>query len=84
MNKTKHFIIRQHQRGISDSLLKIIEENGEYLNAPGGATKIHLGSREYQNIVHETKRFLQTLDKAKGGTVIIYENDVLTVYKQFD
>jgi hypothetical protein len=81
MNKTKHLIKRQCQRGISDYLLKIIEENGKYLNAPGGATKIHLGNREYQNIVHETKKFLQILDKAKGGTIIIRDSDMLTVYK---
>ncbi len=81
MNKTKHLIRRQQQRGFSDYLLKIIEENGQYLNAPGGATKIRLGNREYQNIVHETKRFLRVLDKAKGGTIIIHDTDMLTVYK---
>jgi hypothetical protein len=72
---------RQRQRGISDYLLDIIEENGKYLRAPGGAIKIQLGNREYQNIVHETKRFLQVLDKAKGGTIIIQDSDMLTVYK---
>lgn len=81
MKKTKHLIKRQQQRGISDYLLKIIEENGKYLNAPGGAMKIQLGKREYQNIIHETKRFLQVLDKAKGGTIIIHDSDMLTVYK---
>jgi hypothetical protein len=81
MNKTKHLVKRQCQRGISDYLLDIIEDNGKYLRAPGGAIKIHLGNREYQNIVHETKRFLQILDKAKGGTIIVQGNDMLTVYK---
>lgn len=81
MNKTKHFVKRQSQRGVSDYLLNIIEEKGKYLRAPGGAFKICLGNREYQNIVHETKRFLQILDKAKGGTIIIEGNDMLTVYK---
>jgi len=56
MNETKH-LIKKQQRGIPNYLLKVIEENGEYLNAPGGAIKIHLGNREYQNIVHETKHF---------------------------
>lgn len=81
MNKTKHSLKRQCQRGISDYLLDIIEKNGKYLRAPGGAIKIHLGNREYQNIVHETKRFLQVLDKAKGGTIIFHDSDMLTVYK---
>jgi hypothetical protein len=81
MNKTKHLVKRQCQRGISDYLLDIIEKNGKYLRAPGGAIKIYLGTREYQNIVHETKRFLQALDKAKGGTIIICDSAMLTVYK---
>lgn len=81
MNKTRHLIKRQSQRGISDYLLAIIEENGRYERAPGGATKIYLGNREYQNLVNETKRFLQILDKAKGGTIIFHNQDMLTVYK---
>jgi hypothetical protein len=81
MNKTKHLIKRQQQRGISDELLSIIENNGKRENAPGGAIKIHFGNREYQNTVHEIKRFLQVLDKAKGGTIIIHGHDMLTVYK---
>ena len=81
MNKTKHLIKRQRQRGVSDYLLDIIEKNGRYLRAPGGAIKIFLGNREYQNVVHEIKRFLQVLDKAKGGTIIIHDSDMLTVYK---
>ena len=81
MYKTKHLIKRQRQRGISDYLLNIIEENGKYENAPCGAVKVRLGNREYQNIVQETKRFLQVLDKAKGGTIIIRDSDMLTAYK---
>jgi hypothetical protein len=81
MNKTKHLIKRQQQRGIPNYFLKVIEENGEYLNAPGGAIKIHLGNREYQNIIHETKKFLQMLDKVKGGTIIFKNQDILTIYK---
>jgi len=46
MNKTKHLIKRQQQRGIPDYLLNIIEYKGRYLKAPGGATKIYFGDRE--------------------------------------
>jgi hypothetical protein len=81
MNKTNHLVKRQCQRGIPNDLLDIIEKNGRYLRAPGGAIKIHLGNREYQNIVHETKRFLQVLDKARGGTIIVHDSAMLTVYK---
>ena len=82
MNKTDHFIKRQCQRAISDDLLKIVEENGTYSNAPGGAIKIHLGKRECQNIICETKRFLKIIEKAKGCTIIVRDNDMLTAYKQ--
>ncbi len=51
------------------------------MKAPGGATKIYFGDREYQEIVQETKHFLQMLDKARGGTIIIHDTDMLTVYK---
>jgi hypothetical protein len=81
MNKTKHLIKRQQQRGNPDYLLNIIEYKGRYLKAPGGATKIYFGKREYQEIVQETKHFLQMLDKAKGGTIIVRDNGMLTVYK---
>jgi len=81
MNKTRHFTKRQCQRGFPDYLVNIIEENGAYLRAPSGAIKIKLGNREYQNIVHELKHFMQILDRAKGGTVILHDNDMLTVYK---
>jgi hypothetical protein len=73
--------MRQSQRGISDYLINVIEENGEYFNAPGGAIKIRFGKREYQNAVQELKRIQQILDKAKGGTIIIHDSDMLTVYK---
>jgi hypothetical protein len=82
MNKTDHFIKRQHQRAISDDLLKIVEEYGTYSNAKGGAIEIHLGNREYQNIVNKTKRFLHTLDRARGSTIIVCGNEMLTVYKK--
>lgn len=80
MKKSKHFMKRQQQRGISDCLLNIIEENGKYLRAPGGATKIKLGNREYQDLVHKIKHFLQILDRAKGRTIIVDGQDMLTVY----
>jgi hypothetical protein len=51
------------------------------MEIPGGAIKILFRNREYQNIVRETKRFLQMLEKAKGGTVIFRNQHILTVYK---
>jgi hypothetical protein len=82
MNKTKHAMLRQSQRGISDAILSIIQKHGKYENAPGGAIKIFFGNREYQAAATEMKKYLQDLEKAKGGTLIIVDNDLCTVYKQ--
>ena len=81
MKMTDHAKVRQKQRGMSGMVLNIIEQNGRCEKAAGGAIKIYLGNREYQNIVHELKTTLQILDKAKGGTLIINEDRIATVYK---
>jgi len=81
MDLTKHAEKRKRQRGFSDLILNIIEQNGRSLPCPGGATKIILGNREYQAIVQQLKGFLQALDKAKGGTLIKIDNRILTMYK---
>ena len=81
MKMTDHAKVRQNQRGMSNLVLDIIEQYGRYEKAAGGAIKIYLGNREYQNIVHELKSTLQILDKAKGGTLIINEDRIATVYK---
>lgn len=81
MKMTSHAKIRQKQRGMSCMILNVIEQNGRYKKAVGGAIKIYLGNREYQNIIHEIKSFLQILDKARGGTLIINEDRIVSVYK---
>ena len=65
-----------------DAILQIIEENGVYERAPGGAVKIFFGKREHRMVVERLKRFIQLADKAKGGTIILDNNKVLTVYKR--
>ena len=83
MKLTKHARIRQRQRGIPELCLNIIQEHGRCERAPGGATKVSFGKREYQRTVEQLKRVIQMLDKAKGGTIIIADDgDVLTVYKK--
>lgn len=81
MKMTDHAKVRQNQRGMSNLVIDIIEQYGRCEKAAGGAIKIYFGNREYQNIVHEIKQFLQKLDKAKGGTIIVHDQDILTVYK---
>lgn len=81
MNTTNHAKIRQQQRGISNEALDIIERNGRCEKAPGGALKIFFGLKEYQKTIKDLKRTIQMLDKVKGGTIIINEDQIVTVYK---
>jgi hypothetical protein len=55
--------------------------NGVRKKAPGGATRVFLGKKEYQKTVGELKQAIQLLDKVKGGNIIICEDRILTVYK---
>jgi hypothetical protein len=54
---------------------------GRQIKAPGGATKIFFGNKEYQGAISEFKTAIQLLDKAKGGNLIIKDNQILTAYK---
>ena len=80
MKLTEHARKRARQRGFSKISLNIIRECGRTERAPGGAVRIFFGKKEYQKALIEFKRAIQTLDKAKGGTIIVEDDDVLTVY----
>ena len=82
MELTRHAGKRTRQRGFSKLALDIIKQYGNCENAPGGATKVFLGKREHQDVVSELKKAIQALDKAKGGTLIVEGDDILTVYKR--
>ncbi len=81
MNLTKHAQKRMRQRGFSGFGIAIIEKHGRYCPAPGGATKIVFGRKEYQSAVSELKQLIQLLDHVKGGTIITKEDIALTLYK---
>ena len=78
---TDHAKVRQKQRGISNMALNIIEQNGRCEKAPGGALKIFFGFKEYQRTIEDLKKTIQLLDKVKGGTLIINEDKIVTVYR---
>ena len=81
MKLTKHAEKRARQRGFSDLSLDIIRGCGRAEKAPGGAIRMFFGNKEYQHAVSEFKRAIQLLDKAKGGTIILENEDVLTIYR---
>ncbi len=79
---TNHANIRSQQRGFTPFIIETILECGELADAPGGVIKIHLGNKEYQQAISQCKRFIQLLDKAKGGSLIVDGDQVITLYKQ--
>jgi hypothetical protein len=81
MNMTKHATTRSQQRSITNDVLNVIQQFGRMDYAPGGAIKISLGKKEYATAVYEIKKFMKLLDRAKGGTMIIAGDNVVTVYK---
>ena len=81
MKLTNHANKRVQQRGFSKQVIDIILNKGRGQFAPGGATKIFIGKKEYQAVVTELKRAIQIMDKAKDATLIINEGRILTVYK---
>lgn len=81
MNMTDHAKVRQSQRGISNIALNIIEQNGKCEKAPGGALKIFFGRKEYHKTIEDLKKTIQLLDKVRGGTLIINDDKIVTVYR---
>lgn len=83
METTNHANVRMQQRGFSKFVIDMILQFGTQLPAPGGATKLRLGKREYQQAVSEFKKAIQLLDRAKGGEMILSGSDkkIITVYK---
>lgn len=79
---TNHAQRRKRQRGFNDFTLGIVERYGRHELAPGGAIKITLFRREYQQLVTDLKGAIQALDKAKNATMILNGNMVLTLYNR--
>jgi len=82
MNMTKHAESRCKQRGINKDALAIIENFGRAAYAPGGALKIHFGNKEFSKAIRELKNLMKRLERARGGTLIIVDDRVLTTYKK--
>ena len=81
MRLTEHAKIRKQQRGFTNLSIEIIQNFGRIEKAPGGAIKVFFGRKEYQQASREFKRAIQMLDKSKGGTLIIDEDNLITLYK---
>jgi hypothetical protein len=63
---TAHAKKRMRQRGFSGHAIDMIVNYGRYEPAPGGALKIFLGNKNYQELVSMLKRDVQLLDRSVG------------------
>jgi len=81
MNISMHARMRIHQRGLPADAIETILEFGRKECAPGGATKLIFGPKEYQKAIQLLKMQLQNLDKAKNTTFIMDNDNLITVYK---
>lgn len=81
MKHSKHSEDRMRQRGFTTFSIDMIMRYGRIENAPGGVTKVYFGNKEYQKAVGEFKNVIQKLEKAKGGSLIVDGNRIITVYK---
>jgi hypothetical protein len=81
MKFTRHAEARLKQRGWNKQMVDIVMSCGRAEHAPGGVTRIFLGKKEVQDIFQEIKGLLQIVNRAKGGTLILKDNNIITAYK---
>ena len=79
---SKHAQKRSQQRALPRHILEKIIDLGCLSDAPGGATEIFLGNKICADLITELKRMIKTIERAKGGTVIICNDTIITAYKQ--
>jgi hypothetical protein len=81
MKMTSHAIARGQQRGIMNDVLQVAYRLGKITNAPGGALIIFFGNKEYNRAIKELKKQIKILERAKGLTLIISDDTLVTTYK---
>ena len=82
MKLTRHAECRFQQRGFSNLILEIILQNGRSINAPGGATNLYFGKKESQKVITELKKVIKLIERAKNRSLIIHDEEIITVYNQ--
>lgn len=80
MQFTQHAATRKIQRNFSDEAIEIILHHGRMSYAPGGVLKIFFGKKESTEAIKDLKKTIQLLEKTSGGSLIISEDRVITVY----
>jgi len=82
MKMSKHAKKRCQQRSLPQETLEIVMRHGRMSHAPAGVCKFFFGNKEYSQAISDLKRVMKTLERARGGTIIMGTDQVVTVYKQ--
>ncbi|SDP23045.1 hypothetical protein [Desulforhopalus singaporensis] len=82
MKMTKHATERSQQRSLPLEALEVVMRHGRVSYASGGVEKLFFGNKECADAITELKKVIKTLERAKGGTIILNNENIITVYKQ--
>ena len=82
MKMSKHAEKRCQQRALPPDVLDIVMKHGRMSHAPAGVCKLFFGNKEYSHAISDLKKMMKRLERAKGGTIIIGTDQIVTAYKQ--
>jgi len=82
MKMSKHAERRCQQRALPPDVLDIVMKHGRVSYAPGDVCKLFFGNKEYSHAISDLKKMMKRLERAKGGTIILGKEQIVTVYKQ--
>lgn len=82
MKMSKHAKIRSQHRALPNEALQVVLKHGHISYAPGGTCKLFFGNKECAHAINDLKKVIKTLERAKGGTLILGDDQIVTVYKQ--
>lgn len=81
MNLSNHARCRMNQRAISNDVLETVLSLGILKRAKGGAERIFFGKKQSQEAIHDLKRIMHIIEKAKNTNIIIADGKIITTYK---
>ena len=82
MKMTRHAKTRCQQGGLPAKVLELVLRHGCPSHALGGIEKLFLGNKECSRIIAELKKDIKKIERAKGSTIILSNENIITAYKQ--
>ena len=80
MDISKHAQARGKQRAIPKDIVDLIMEFGIPHSKPGGAIEYCVRNKDKNRMIIHLKYLIKRLDKIGNKTVLVIENQVITVY----